>query len=191
MAEPVIKIGYGDWLAEYVDDEPDVSSRERLVEACKGAHTAKVARWALVARERGDAPGDLLKPNKLLLQCAAQADIAGVMGAQRERIELENGRSVRVRSFVGPVPVEEGEGEEDKGQFESAVGDLSASRAESRFYVDALSEEGHQRALRYLERQVPGYVYNRLKEVAANRGDVRGAAGQLVERIWAMVEGLE
>lgn len=186
MSNPVIEIPYRDWLEEYMRDEPDVSTEEKLIEALKCATSAKVARWAIVARERGDAPQNLLKPNKLLLYAGGQADIASKYAAQKRRVQLENGREINVRAYVGPVPKEE----EEQADFETTV-EAGVVQDDNLFLVEALSVQGCERALYYLRKVVPGHVWGRLEIVAINRGDVQGVAQELIGEIEKMVERLD
>ena len=195
MSEPVIRIHYGDWLDEYMQAEPDVSTEQKLIDALKGATSAQVARWAIVARERGEAPEDLIKPNKLLLLGGTQADIASKYAAQKRRVQLENGKKIDIRAYVGPVAKEEDSEASTDSDADPAADFEAAADFEDQddnlFLVGALSAQGLERALYYLHHIVPGYVYGRLEIIAANRGDVQAAAQELIGQIERMVERLE
>jgi hypothetical protein len=183
--EPMLKIPIGDWVQEYDQLEVDVSTEEALIQtiASKQMSTIQAARLAIVARERGAAPAEMLPPNKLLLNTGGAMDIQGKIARRYKEVQLTNGSTIKVREFVAPVrehPTEEPEEEEGTtGQLPEDTG-----------IVEAVSEIAHKRAYDYLLQRVPGYIYSRLKLIAANKGDVTEAANALKKEIDEMVTKL-
>lgn len=197
VAEPVIKIAYGDWLDEYIEAEKDVSDREKLLERIKeGMTTPQAGRMALVARERGEAEPDMLPANKTLLASGAMHEISSLVMRQRRTVTLSNGRTIEVREFVAPVPADEDavEGDPDAEQYEMAIDGMEtpAEMADDNMAIVSVDDPlSAQRARSYLIRRVPGYIYNRLAILAASGESVRDAANELIKTIWEMVERLE
>ena len=189
--ELTVRIGIGDWEAEYLEEEPKIDGQEALIELRRRHAIGKTARMVAAARARAEAPADIIKPDKLLYQSGIEADIATQIANRKVRTRLENGKEIDVREFVGTPPGEaEAETDPDAEGFDSEV--LGGTGDDyTGLIVDMMSQDAHDRALRYLTRNVPGYVRGRLEIIAANRGDVRTAAQELVGAIWQMVEALE
>lgn len=186
MSELTIYIPIGDWEEEYVDIECDVTSADAIIARLEeGISGPQAARLAIVAREREEAPGDILSGNKLLLNNGAAADISAMVGNRRKKVELENGAIVSIREWVAAVPKSEDEDDErDQLSLEETPVDDGTE------LVHWQSEKATRRAWDYLLNKVPGYAYGRLAIIAANGGDVRDAANQLVDKITEMVERL-
>ena len=175
--ELTVKIPIGDWEAEYLEVEPKIDGPDALIDLRKAHGIGSVARMVAAARARNETPADIIKPDKLLYHSGIKADIAEAIAGRVESVQLQNGAEIDIRSFVATPPQDETDGEgTDDGEG---------------LIVNAVSNEGLERAQRYLVRNVPGYVYGRLAIIAANQGDVRDAAQGLVDAVWAMVERLE
>ena len=189
--ELTVHIGIGDWEAEYLEEEPKIDGQGALIDLRRRYAIGKTARMVAAARARSEAPADIIKPDKLLYQSGIEADIATQIANRTVKARLENGREIDVREFVGTPPGEaETETDPDAEGFDSEV--LGGTGDDyTGLIVDMRSQDAHDRALRYLTRNVPGYVRGRLEIIAANRGDVRTAAQELVGSIWQMVEELE
>ena len=168
--ELTVEIPIGDCEAEYLAAEPEITGPDSLIELRKVHSIGSVARMAVAARARGEAPVDIIKADKLLYLSGAQADIAEMISSRVVAVQLENGSEINVRSWVAEPP---GERDDEGGVI-----------------VGSVSTDGLDRALRYLHNNVPGYVRGRLEIVAANRGDVREAAQVLVDAVWEIVTQL-
>ena len=181
----VIKIDVTDWAVEHDEIEPDVSSEDKLVELSTKYHTIKLARMAIIAREKGLMPEGIMPPNKVVLQSGAWLRISSLIKRRVKEFELPNGNTVEVREFVGAV----------KDENDHVHGDALDSDVDSSFtadlYVHSESDEGLGRAIDYLLKRIPGYVYGRLVTIAANGGDVRKAADELKGKIDELVERLD
>ena len=179
--ESVITIKVGDWDSEYEEKNLDVSSDDAIIECLIEGHTtAEVGRIALMAREKGDAPDNILKPNKLLLQAAARAEIGQKAGRKRT-IELEDGRVIKgVREYVGPVVRRELDVDDEQLSLE-----IESIEGPEFAYVQ--SELALARAKDYLIKVIPGHIYSRLAIIAVNEGDVEAAMNELISEIEGVV----
>ena len=163
-------IDISDWAEEFLAHRPDLSDRGAAIQSMQalGLSAPQIARIMVAARRMDQAEPTLIAPDKLLLQTGAAADWTKVLQRQMQSKELENGTIIEVRSLVGPV------GEEDLDDA----------------WVSVESHEAISRAMRYLLDTVPGHIYNRLKVVAVNGGDVLGAADELKVEIDELVARL-
>lgn len=191
MEELTIVIPIGDWEEEYLEAELDVSSEEEILKRVRNLRTpAQLARWVLVARERGDAPEDILPPNKLVIHQGAAANISGLVKSKRTTVKLKNGRKVKIRTFVGTV--------KDEELTIVTVGTTPAKAkkpkkkvvADDTAFVGSLTSKALPRALAYMRKRVPGYIRGRLEIIAANGGDVQAAVDELNVIVEEMVEEL-
>ncbi len=180
-----IEIEAKDWEEEHDEVEPDISTADKLVELSTKYSTPKVARMAIVAREKGLMPNDILPANKPLFQSGAWLAVSSLIKRRVEEKELPNGKTVEFREYVGVVRDEDGHVVSD-ALLNSADSSLTTD-----LYVHAESDEGLERAIDYLLKRIPGYVYGRMCIVAANGGDVRKAADELKGKIDELVDRLD
>lgn len=181
-----LKIDVTDWTIEHDEIEPQLTGEDDLVSLVTrtGVSTAKAARLAIISREKGNAPADILPENKPLLNSGGAVAVASAITRRMKEIQLENGKTFSVREFVAPVrEEEEGQGVDDT-QTPAAPSPLTES------FVSVQSPEARTRALDYLYKIVPGYIMGRLKIIAVNGGDVRAAADEVKAKIDEMVERL-
>lgn len=181
-----IKIDVTDWAIEHDQVEPDVSNEDKLIGLVTqgGMSTAKAARLGIIAREKGNAPEDILPANKPLLMTGGAVAISSVIARRHKEVQLENGKTFSVREFIAPV------GENEEGHQQSDTHERSAPSPLPETFVSVLSPEARTRALDYLYKVVPGYIMGRLKIIAVNGGDVQAAANELKAKIDEMVERL-
>jgi hypothetical protein len=179
-----------DWDAEYMETEPDLSSKERAIQARMESafHPAKIGRFYIVARERGQTDEKILPGNKLLLMTGAAAAWSRMEAAEMKKVRLANGRDITVRSLVHAVRHEDYE-EEDDGQLDMALdvqeeGELGDDKPAPVSWDNPLAMA---RAERYLLERIPGYIYGRLKIIAANGGDVRSVVNELQDKMEELV----
>lgn len=183
-----IKIPVEDWNQEFLQEEPNLTGENSLIDLrLQGVHPAKIGRLAIIARERGVAPDDILPANKLLLNTGAALEISTAIAARKRTVETADGKEIEVREFVAPVR------EEEEGHHTYDNQDNSASPSplpDNTAIISVLSDTARARALDYLLKIVPGYVYGRLAIIAVNGGDVAAAADSLKGKIDEMVERL-
>lgn len=185
MTELLIDIT--DWVQEFRDAEPTLRNDNDLAAMLlDGIPTGQVARMAVAARATGNAPADVLKPDKLLLYSGARSDVTTRMSLRRHTVTLGNGKEVEMREMLGRPGRPEDEVDDD----EAVDGDAEPPVAAGPAWVVPGTPLGVERALFYLENVVPGHIYDRLKEVAAGGGDVRAAADSLEANIETMVQRL-
>jgi hypothetical protein len=185
--EPEIRIKVGDWANEYHEVEPHITGEDDLVTMVtqQKMNTAKAARVAIMAREFGNAPADILPGNKPLLNSGAAVAISSIVARRHTEVTLENGSTLTVREFVAPVrDEEEGQNRDDTHLDYADPSPLPET------FEPVVSEISKGRALDYLFKIVPGYVYGRLKVIAVNGGDVKAAADELKVKIDEMVTRL-
>lgn len=188
--EPEIRIKVGDWAAEYHEVEPSIGDEDDLVTLMtkQKMSTPKVARLAIMAREFGNAPADILPENKPLLNSGAAVALSSVIARRHVEAQTPSGNTYSVREFVAPVREEGEEGQAVNDTHKQSVPSPSPLTDES--FVPVQSEEAKGRAWDYLLKRVPGYIYGRLKIVAVNGGDVKAAAEELKVKIDELVERL-
>lgn len=181
--EPVLTIPIGDWMKEYVREEVKVTTEEDIIGLLvnEKRSTVQVARLIIVAREAGQAPEGIIPANKPLLNTGGAMAIQSMLTQRYREKKLKNGKVIKVREFVAPVKrkikfTKDGQAEEEVN------GDKGI--------VSVESDIACERALKYLSRRVPGYIYGRLKVVAVNGGDITEAADALKREIDEMVSKL-
>lgn len=177
-----IKEDITDWRDETYKRESIIKNREDIVElGSSGLHTAVIARSAIVSREIGEAPEDILRPNKTLLIAGAQLDVSHVLTSEKAEIETESGKKYSIQAFVGNVRERsEKDGDEEDEPREPGIS-----------YIPYDDPDALDRAIKYLQNIVPGHIFNRFKQIYASGGDVEAAAEQLKLRIDEFVLMLE
>ena len=185
-----IKIDVSDWHSEYMQEEPNLCTKEEAIQTRirERYHPARIGRLYVVARERGDADPETLPANKLLLMTGAAAAWSRMEAAEIETVRLPSGKEIEVRSWVAPVKAADWEPpDDDAEQYELVLDDGDNGGKESPddnpapvHVTDPLASD---RARRYLTERVPGYIYGRMKIIAAAGGDVWGVASELHDKI--------
>lgn len=74
----VVEIDISDWEMEAMRAETLVRDREEIVQLLQDENSARVARAAIVSREKEIAPAGIMRPNKLLLQAGAQHEVSKI-----------------------------------------------------------------------------------------------------------------
>jgi len=181
--EPMITILYQDWLEEFIANEPDVSDEDAIIRELKekGHKSAEVARFTIVARERGEAPENILPPNKLLLMAGARLSIAGI-SRRKVAVQIED-KILNIRELVA-VPREEGEPDSDE-----AASHQPPERAQQ--WVGYTDERALDGAEYYLLNTLNGHIWSRLVILAAGKRDFELIADKLMVQIQAMVDTLK
>lgn len=187
--ELTIQIKVGDWEKEYLEIEEDISNEQKMIDLVtkKGLSTSQAGRLAIVARERKEAPEDILPANKPLLNAAAAAKLSLLIAQLHKKIELENGNNISVREYVAPVREEDDNQKANGNQYPNVV----SSSLPLETFVSVDNSVAFERAIDYLLKRVPGYIMGRLEIIAYHKQDVRQAAEQLKAKIDEMVMRLE
>lgn len=173
-----IKEDITDWRDEAMRDEAIPESAAELMQFVEGGmSTAKAARAAIVAREIGKAPADIIRTNKMLLNAGAQLDITAMMHRKKTDVKTPSGRTYEANAFVGKGQL----GADTETDEQDAKPDLGPS------FVSVNDKQAIDRTLFYLHSVVPGWIWGRLLTLAANKQDVRAAANQLKATIDDMV----
>jgi hypothetical protein len=196
--EPTLKIPIGDWMKEFVREEVDVSSEEKIIELAtkEKMPTSQIARLVIVAREAGYAPDEIIPPNKLILNAGASASIQQIIATRYRELEIANNKTVKVREFVAPVRevmTRTEEPEEVELSTEQVIGEPETQPQQQPTepgFVNVQTDEACQRAIDYLLGRIPGYVYSRLAIVAVNGGEVVQVAERLKAEIDRVVREL-
>ncbi len=164
-----LKADISDWRDEAYQEEFLPENWDDIMDAIeRGQHTAKIARAALVAREVGHAPDDIIRENKLLIQSGAMNDISAKVRNTKTEIETVSGKTWKVPAFLGHPTGEDGE----------------------QSYVSSDTPKGKVWAEKYLETAVVGHIRNRLATIYQNGGDVTEVADKLKARIDGLIAGL-
>jgi len=185
MTEPTIKIPVGDWVDEYAEAEPDLSTGEAMIATHQqgGYKPQQMGRMAIIGRERGDVPEGMVPAPKLLLNTGGSRWFASFVRRHSVPAEMPSGNTYNVREFTGPVQqLDAGMGGEDESQY---TDDEPA-------YVSSFDELAVQRAADYLMGRVPAFIMGRMKILAAS--DARELAMEVkehlhgeIDRIWSLL----
>lgn len=160
------------------------SEEDIVEELANGRSPLEIGSSVLVTRERGRAPQDIIRPNKLLLQSGAQMDIISIAHRQKLKMKTESGKEYQLPKFIGTVAEHKENGKEEEDAEETQANEEIS-------YVSSESAEGMRRSIEYLERIVPGHIRNRLYVIYHNGGDVRNEADKLIETINEIVGELQ
>ena len=165
-----VQIDIGDCVDEWAIDEMTFEGDKTVLGLVDvGISAARIARLILAARENGAAPEDLLRSNKLLLLTGARCDVAK---------KVEGCKIGKVREYIAK-------------HVGRSVGDAEDAEDEEAGYAHTISIEGLRLAKSYVLNIVPGHIYNHLRIVATNEGDVKGIAEELVDGIRKIVERIK
>ena len=179
MDKLFIKEDITDWYEETMRNETIVENDNDIISLLdKGNHSAKIARSAIVSRELGKAPSDILRPNKVLLTAGALNDISYIVKKVTLEVKGKGGKTYEAPGYVGRIGRMPDEDEEKPNDEEEPS------------YVRTKSTIGLNRAEAYLTTTIPTHIWNRLLVVKANGGDVKECANQLIENIEQMVDRL-
>lgn len=176
----IIKIDATEWRDETFRDENIIEGETDIYKGFdRGLSTAKLARAAVVSREVGKAPDDIIRPNLDLLSAGAVQDIIAISHKKKVEVAVENGKTYQTNAYVGKGNTNEngnGETEETKDVDDGPS------------YVDIHSKEAIDRALLQLSGRVSGNIWSCLLVLQANDRDVKEVADALVDNIYSMVK---
>lgn len=173
-----IREDISDWQDEAFRAEIIITNERDMLDAlASGSHTAQVARAAIVSRELGKAPEDIMRPNKVLLTIGAMQDVISTAHKVKIEVETSNGAVYEAPAFVG-------KGNKDEAPEETEEKDPEDTGPS---FVAARSPLALERARRYMSNVVPGHVWNRLLLIHHNGGSVQAEAEELKAKIDEMV----
>jgi hypothetical protein len=180
MPENTITIPVGDWVEEYQQEEPNVSTEDATIETQmeRGYGPQKLGRLCVIGQQRGEASH--FSAPKVLLQTGAARAVSDMIVRRKREVNIR-GHKHTMREFVAPVHTD---GYEEEGGSTLQVNDDDPA------VVRSISEKALERAEKYLRMKVPGYIQSRLIIVAANGGNVEAAADRLKVRIDELVATL-
>jgi hypothetical protein len=174
QAGVMLAVDVTDWMQELEEENPNLADREQAIttQMERRFSPQKMGRMIVAGREVGKAEATLVPPTKLLIQTGAASHWVQSLVRERETFDLDNGKEVSVRRYVGTGLLED-LGETDDGSWVAAENPVAA-----------------ERATKYLTQVVPGYIWGRLGILAANGGQVQAAADALKASIDDMVARL-
>ena len=176
--KPVITIPIDDWDEQYIQDEPDVTTDDAIIaRLLEGITTAQVARHTIVARERGDAPENILKPNKLLLFTGAQKQVSEKYQRRTRVVEVPSGKSYEVREYSAPVREKQEDDEAGTLTDEATISIIAPLVS-----IDD-KDQSVSNAERYLLNVAMGHIWPRLVEIAYHGGDVEEIVKIIKQRL--------
>jgi hypothetical protein len=172
MANLKIVIDIQDWYDEALKSETPITSTDDIINLLeKEISSGEIGRMTLAWREVGEAPADILQPNKLLLYGAARENVSRIARSRKHDIEV-GGATYEAYDYVGSVR----EAYEDNG-FEQS-------------YVRYDNPKAQERSENYLSEIVPGHIWNRLLLLHESGGDVKAAGARLKREITRQVNKL-
>ena len=164
-----IKENITDWRDEVLQKEAVVKDDKDILDLIDdGVSTALIARSAIVSRELGEAPPDIVRPNKPLMMTGAMMDVSVIVKSQKHEVVTPSGKTYMSGDYIG------------KGK--------SKDDDDTPSYVEVQSEDGLRNAENYLANVIPGHIWNRFVNVVDAGGDVVPLAEALKLRIDDMIE---
>ncbi len=169
--EEELRINIADWIEEFTKEEPTLNGDDDLVDLVikHGTSTAKAGRLAVAARHLGIAPAMILHSNKMLLMSGARGQVSSLVTRRKRSVKVEGRKEeLVVKEFVGKTSSQES----DDNTQASAPKSKQRTAKDKPVFVESLSDDGVERAKRYLFDVVPGHIYNRLKILYAAGEDM-------------------
>lgn len=170
----ILKIDVTDWKEEAEQAAIKLTSQDDVITAMQETNLKPMAagRQLIVNRELGKAQADVLPANKVCLQIGAALAVSRRIERVRADVTI-NGDTQSVRRYVGTVTTDETGLTEYNSEMPSIFDDSNSTLVE---YSDPIAQE---RAIQYLMTNVMGRIDERLKLIAAGKGDVRKVADTL------------
>ena len=188
-----IKIDVTPEVEAYQQAEFDVKSLDDITKLRQeGMKRFKAAQMALSSRYLGDMPDDELPDNKLLIITGYAVAITRREVDKRRPTTLE-GKTFRVREYIAPIG-------EDHPLSDTLQEDVSPMQSDHLVGATHLVDDSilltsnplaADRALLYLQRQIPGLIWSRLVIMAEHGLDYKKAANELCKEMKDMVKRLE
>ena len=188
-----IKIDVTPEVEAYQQAEFDVKSLDDITKLRQeGMKRFKAAQMALSSRYLGDMPDDELPDNKLLIITGYAVAITRREVDKRRPTTLE-GKTFRVREYIAPIG-------EDHPLSDTLQEDVSPMQSDHLVGATHLVDDSilltsnplaADRALLYLQRQIPGIIWSRLVIMAEHGLDYKKAANELCKEMKDMVKRLE
>ena len=165
----IIKEDITDWRDEVLQKEVIVNKEQDVLNLISdGVSTALTARATIVSRELGETLTDIVRPNKLLIMIGAMKDVSILVKSQRHEVATPSGRTFMSCDYIGKGKIKDEE-------------DINS-------YVETQSKDGLRNAENYLNKVIPGHVWNRLINIVDAGGDIVPLAEALKSRIDDMVD---
>ena len=193
VAASTARIDLSEWVDAALRDEQIVTSPEHVTaQIASGVPLSKVARNAIVSRQGGAAPEDLLASNRTLLHIGAYQDVhKRFIRTALQQVTAANGKKYRRSRFIGG-PHEAPDADADP-TFQMTADDLAFDLVDLG-YADSADDEQREKALAwataYITETVPGHTWKHLIQVYALGGDVKTVAKQLKKEIDVQVRRL-
>lgn len=166
-----------DWRDEALKKEMIITDEGDVLRALEnGAHTAEVGRAIIVSRLMGQAPEDIIQPNRILITIGAMRGVAQIVRKQKVDVEVENKEVYQAPAYIGKWQRDE------RAEKDVTEEDTGPS------YVKSDDPIALARALHYLDKVIPGHIWNALLIAYSNDGDIVNAADRLKSEIDHMVQ---
>ena len=189
-----IKIDVTPEVEAYQREEHDVKSLDDITKLRQeGMKRFKAAQMALSSRYLGDMPDDELPDNKLLIITGYAVAITRREVDKRRPTTLD-GKTFRVREYIAPIG-------EDHPLYDDQTGDVSPmqsihhprdiQKSSDDSILLTSNPLAADRALLYLQKVVPGIIWNRLAIMAEHGLDYKKAANELCKEMKDMIKRLE
>ena len=189
-----IKIDVTPEVEAYQREEHDVKSLDDITKLRQeGMKRFKAAQMALSSRYLGDMPDDELPDNKLLIITGYAVAITRREVDKRRPTTLP-GKDFRVREYIAPIS----EDHAPSDTHSPSVSPMQSNQGVSATHImsdDSILLTSNplaaDRALLYLQRQIPGLIWSRLVIMAEHGLDYKKAANELCKEMKDMVKRLE
>jgi len=194
----IIPIDITDWNDEMLRNETVITSEEDVYTAMdSGVSMPAIARYLAVSRHCGHAPQDIMRPNKVIFHVGVMGEAVTIAKKRKRMVTTPSGKKYPTPEYVGPVRKKElplSPVEDDEAAFlfeaERVVDDTTDDTIpvdDKAYYVKTGSLDGTARAHRYLTTTLLGHIRNKLVQILAGGGDVKGVAEELKQGIDGLV----
>lgn len=189
-----IAIDVSAWVEDALRDEQIMTSADDATrQIAQGVPLGKVARNAVVSRQGGAAPEDLIAPNRALLNIGAYHDVhQRFIRTALKQVIAANGAKYKTARFVGAP--REAPAPEDDVIFQATMDGIVADALAATGYADTDDDAQRAKALTwattYLVDTVPAHTWTHLTTVYALGGDVKAIGKQMKQAIDAQVRRL-
>jgi len=191
MSKVAVSIDVTDWAEKALraEEMPQSESDLFAMAVDQGLSARETAQMAIAARAMGESPVDILPDNKVLLGDGGRYRMDAMIRNAVRRIEIA-GKEYTVREATSVVQEDAPESDDGPQTLELEAEAATGGVLPKDGYIRAGTPQSAENARRYLQRKVPGHIWERLKEIAAAGEDPHGAVEELIAAVREMEERL-
>jgi hypothetical protein len=147
-----------------------------------GHNTGEVARASIVCRELGMMEEDILQSNEMLMYHGARQNVHSIIKSRKDTMTMPNGKEYDVRQYIAVANHRPTEVDVEEGGVQYSF-DVDCVLPDAGTMIKSNTKAATLSAWNNLRNWAPGYIFNQLKIIAGNGGDVEEACGMLKDVI--------